>query len=122
MSDFFEAGRLYQHPDEGVFLVAYVGTAPEPFEYHSETLGVAFGWRRGLSPNGVVEGLGSYTTPDFHGWEPIDNPSAEPSGCRWCGVEEREHMQRWKSSVGWHQWAAPTDEQRKARMLARRGE
>lgn len=44
----------------------------------------------------------------------------EPSGCRWCGVNEREHMQRWKPPVGWHKWEAPTLEQRKERMLARR--
>lgn len=44
-----------------------------------------------------------------------------PSGCRWCGIEQREHMQRWKPPVGWHEWAAPTLEQRKERMWARRG-
>jgi hypothetical protein len=43
-----------------------------------------------------------------------------PSGCRWCGVDEREHMQRWKLPVGWHKWEAPTLEQRKERMIARR--
>ena len=43
-----------------------------------------------------------------------------PSGCRWCGVEERQHMQRWKPPVGWHRWEPPTLEQRKERMLARR--
>ncbi len=43
-----------------------------------------------------------------------------PSGCRWCGVEEREHMQRWKPPVGWHRWVPPTLEQRKERMQARR--
>lgn len=43
-----------------------------------------------------------------------------PGGCRWCGVEEREHMQRWKPPVGWHTWEPPTLEQRKERMRARR--
>lgn len=43
-----------------------------------------------------------------------------PSGCRWCGVDEREHMQRWKPPVGWHTWEPPTQEQRKERMKARR--
>ncbi|OOC00620.1 hypothetical protein B0293_41960 [Amycolatopsis azurea DSM 43854] len=43
-----------------------------------------------------------------------------PNGCRWCGALERGHYRRWKPSVGWHQWTPPTDEQRKARMLARR--
>lgn len=44
----------------------------------------------------------------------------DPSGCRWCGVNERDHMQRWKPPVGWHQWAPPTQQQRKERMKARR--
>jgi hypothetical protein len=42
-----------------------------------------------------------------------------PNGCRWCAVDEREHMQRWKAPVGWHRWTAPTQEQIKDRMLAR---
>ena len=80
MSEFFKPETTYRHywPDgtpspEGWFLVKFVGRAPEPFEHHSETLGVAFGWRRGLSPNGVVEGMGSYVTPDFARWreEPL---------------------------------------------------
>lgn len=44
----------------------------------------------------------------------------EPSGCRWCGVNDREHMQRWKPPVGWHKWTPPTLKQRKERMLNRR--
>ncbi|GAB3654891.1 hypothetical protein GCM10027589_13880 [Actinocorallia lasiicapitis] len=43
-----------------------------------------------------------------------------PDGCRWCGVEARTHFQRWKPPVGWHRWEAPSAEQRKERMLARR--
>lgn len=43
-----------------------------------------------------------------------------PNGCRWCGLPEREHYRQWKQPVGWHSWAAPTDGQRKERMLARR--
>lgn len=42
-----------------------------------------------------------------------------PSGCRWCGVEPREHFQRWEPSAGWHQWEEPTPQQRKERILAR---
>lgn len=50
---------------------------------------------------------------------------AEPQGCGRCGIPEREHMQRWKPSAngaesGWHKWIAPTQEQLKTRMLARR--
>lgn len=47
-----------------------------------------------------------------------------PSGCRWCGISKRDHMQRWtppsKGGPGWHQWIQPTQGQTKARMIARR--
>lgn len=43
-----------------------------------------------------------------------------PSGCRWCGIERHEHVQRWAVPVGWHRWEEPTIEQRKERFLARR--
>lgn len=43
-----------------------------------------------------------------------------PTGCSVCGISDREHMQRYKPPVGWHQWTAPTQEQIKARMLSRR--
>jgi hypothetical protein len=49
-----------------------------------------------------------------------DQAIPSPNGCRWCGLEERDHFQRWKPPVGWHQWAEPTSEQRKERMRARR--
>lgn len=54
-----------------------------------------------------------------------DSPGTEktippPDGCRWCGIQARTHFQRWEPPVGWHTWEAPTAEQRKARMLARR--
>lgn len=44
----------------------------------------------------------------------------DPSGCRYCGVDQRAHGQRWTRAASWHQWTEPTMEQRKARMLARR--
>jgi hypothetical protein len=43
-----------------------------------------------------------------------------PGGCRWCGIEEREHLQRWKPPIGWHVWTPPTVAQRKERMILRR--
>ena len=43
-----------------------------------------------------------------------------PNGCRFCGVDRETHLQRWAPGVEWHRWAVPTDEQRKARLLARR--
>lgn len=82
MTEFFQPDKAYQHDSphgsEGIFLVQYVGRAPVPFEHHSETLGVAFGWRWGLGPNGW-EGQGSYLTPDFAGWTEIPPP---PCGAR----------------------------------------
>ncbi len=48
--------------------------------------------------------------------------TTSPSACRHCGVEKRGHAQQWKPSVGWHKWTPPTEEQIKARMLARRAE
>ena len=44
----------------------------------------------------------------------------DPSGCRHCGVDQREHMQRWKPAVGWHVWTEPTWAQRRERILGGR--
>jgi hypothetical protein len=63
---FFQPCTTYVHPGEGRFYVEFVGTAPEGFEHHSETQGVAFGWRVGVDG----EPSGSYCTPDFAGWLP----------------------------------------------------
>lgn len=43
-----------------------------------------------------------------------------PSGCQHCGVERHDHFQRWTTKAGWHKWTAPTQEQIKERMQARR--
>ncbi|PBC72286.1 MULTISPECIES: hypothetical protein [unclassified Streptomyces] len=48
------------------------------------------------------------------------NRMPQPNSCRWCGIDQRQHMQQWKPPVGWHQWEQPTQDQIKARMLARR--
>lgn len=75
-SPFFEAGKAYRHDSphgsEGIFTVEFVGRAPEGFEHHSETGGVAFGWHKRIRHDGREEPLGEYTTPDFAGWEEID--------------------------------------------------
>lgn len=49
---------------------------------------------------------------------PADIPN--PDACRHCGTAQREHAQLHHPNVGFHEWAEPTDEQRKERMLARR--
>ncbi|MEV0379766.1 hypothetical protein [Nonomuraea sp. NPDC050643] len=45
---------------------------------------------------------------------------AQPSGCRWCGLAQRGHCQRWTRAAGWHGWTPPTQDQIKQRMKARR--
>jgi hypothetical protein len=48
------------------------------------------------------------------------NPTAA-LGCRWCGVEERGHVQLWHPEFGWHGWIEPTREQITERMRDRLG-
>lgn len=45
---------------------------------------------------------------------------SEPFGCKHCGVEKRSHGRRYIGGQGMHAWVRPSDEQVKARMLARR--
>ncbi|GAA4946275.1 hypothetical protein HD597_006788 [Nonomuraea thailandensis] len=45
---------------------------------------------------------------------------AQPSGCRWCGLAQYDHFQRWSREVGFHRYAPPTQDQIKQRMKARR--
>ncbi|WP_406444428.1 hypothetical protein OHB14_36415 [Streptomyces sp. NBC_01613] len=45
---------------------------------------------------------------------------SEPYGCKHCGTEKRSHGRRYVLSAGVHSWERPSDEQVKARMLARR--
>ncbi len=49
-----------------------------------------------------------------------DETAPNPNGCRWCGVDREEHLQRWAPTVKWHTWVEPTAAQRKKRMLERR--
>lgn len=43
-----------------------------------------------------------------------------PSGCAHCGLDHRTHYRRWTASAGWHGYTPPSQDQIKARMLARR--
>lgn len=43
-----------------------------------------------------------------------------PGACMWCDREERTHSIEWNDVVGYHNWIAPTTEQRKQRILAGR--
>ncbi|MCU7820991.1 hypothetical protein [Kitasatospora sp. DSM 101779] len=76
---FFHAGGVYRHDrddtpsSECVFVVVHVGRAPEGFAHPGETGDVAFGWRRGTTPDGRPMPLGSYATSDFTGWHEIDD-------------------------------------------------
>lgn len=42
------------------------------------------------------------------------------NACRHCGINERDHMQRWTTGIGWHTWTQPTQQQIKNRMRDRR--
>lgn len=44
----------------------------------------------------------------------------EPNGCRWCGTPRRGHFGLYTEMAGWHRFIEPTDNQRLARMRARR--
>lgn len=44
----------------------------------------------------------------------------EPNSCRWCGRIQGEHGLYSVRSVGLHSYVEPTNEQRKARLRARR--
>lgn len=46
--------------------------------------------------------------------------SAEPNGCRHCGIPGHRHYQQWTDAAGWHQWVPPTQSQILTRMKARR--
>lgn len=42
------------------------------------------------------------------------------NGCRHCGVDARDHAQRWFQGVGWHGHVEPTDAQRLDRLRENR--
>nr|WSX25538.1 hypothetical protein OG690_38290 [Streptomyces tubercidicus] len=46
----------------------------------------------------------------------------QPNGCRWCDIDKRPHGRQWTEEPGWHAWEQPTQDQIKARMLARRAD
>lgn len=52
---------------------------------------------------------------------PVPPAPAEtaPSGCHWCGVPKREHLQRWTSTSGWHRYAQPSQDLIKSRIRDR---
>ncbi|MFD0358410.1 hypothetical protein ACFVHW_32460 [Streptomyces sp. NPDC127110] len=50
----------------------------------------------------------------------MDDRPITPSGCRHCGVPEREHVRPWWLDSRWHDWAQPSDRQILRRMQMRR--
>lgn len=50
----------------------------------------------------------------------VEPATVEPNACHWCGIPKRGHGQQWIAQAGWHSWTQPTQNQIKARMLARR--
>lgn len=47
-------------------------------------------------------------------------PRAEVGSCQHCHLTEHDHGRQYTDLVGWHPWIAPTPEQTKGRMIARR--
>jgi hypothetical protein len=45
---------------------------------------------------------------------------AEAGSCQHCHLTDRDHGRQYTDLIGWHQWTAPTPEQTKGRMRARR--
>lgn len=41
-----------------------------------------------------------------------------PNSCKFCGIDMQNHGDRSSAEVGLHMWEAPTNQQRKARMIA----
>ncbi|MFE2965565.1 hypothetical protein ACFXKC_18165 [Streptomyces sp. NPDC059340] len=76
-----------------------------------------------LDPTKHLLGYGrrDAATGMLHGHIRWPNGSAPtPFGCRWCGTEQGGHGRRWMPSKSMHGWERPTEQQIKARMLARR--
>lgn len=46
--------------------------------------------------------------------------AASPSACAVCGIDKRDHYQRWTQNAGWHGFKQPSQKLIKARMFARR--
>lgn len=88
------------------------------------------GWDMAALADGRPEGTYLLGRFGFHGLCLIDEaghmlldvePSTvDPNACRWCGIARRGHGRQWTDQAGWHQWEQPTQDQIKARMLARR--
>ena len=57
-----------------------------------------------------------------HAGPPQTGSAPRVDACRHCAEPERGHFQRWTPAVGWHPWTEPTQEQIKARMIARRAD
>ena len=56
---------------------------------------------------------------EFGPFVTIDVDMSPPNSCSWCGIERREHMQRWMEGIGWHGWIEPSDSLRLIRMRSR---
>lgn len=93
------------------------GPIPAP-SYQISELGIA--WRMNESEHlAVLAELGG----DLAAHLAVQTMASPVNGCQHCGVPDREpHGQRWTEAAGWHGWTAPTQEQIKARMIARRAD
>jgi hypothetical protein len=104
IESFFHAGSVYRRHRNGtptgedVFVVAYVGRAPQGFGNPREAQGVAFGWRRAAGADGPDRPLGSYMTHDFDGWDEVPDTELPDLVDSPIPVEAVRHLPR--ASVG----------------------
>ncbi|MDL4812743.1 hypothetical protein [Actinomadura opuntiae] len=70
----------------------------------------------------------THTTPRVRQVPDAGVPDLTPvDGCRHCGLprllpDGLPHARRWSRGPGWHGWTAPTQQQIKDRMIARRAD
>lgn len=79
------------------------------------------GWKMSY-PRVILDSVGSwrYAMAAAVHYQVRHATAPAPNGCRWCGVEQRSHGQRWTRGAGLHTWTTPTSQQRLARMRSRR--
>lgn len=122
MSDIFPEQPITSLPAAVAFMGALpmpVGPQQPPFPLAPRTceekLGQDVARLQGLLAEAVRDAHRARSERDL-----IRERVSEPFGCKHCGVEKRSHGRRYIGGQGMHAWERPSDEQVKARMLARR--
>lgn len=122
MAEIFPESPLTSLPEAVAFMGALpvpVGPQQPPFAPSSRTfeekLGQDVARLQGLLAEAVRDAHHARSERDL-----MRERVSEPFGCKFCGAEKRSHGRRYFGSQGGHMWERPSDEQVKARMLARR--